>query len=741
MNKTFVWLAALCLLGGAAHAAEPPPSANGGSPAAVTAPPAPSPDVQETAGPGEKTEAVEEAPGPEAPPMPMSSPPPAAAPGVEPAPARTPSMVPVAHSPTYLSIDFTDVELPVLIKFISEQTKKNFIFDDRVQGKVTIISPRRVTLEEAYDVFLLVLQTKGFTTVTQGNTTRIIVAREARQDPIPTGVSKDTPSAEFITRLVPLQYLETTEVVPLVTPLISKDGMVSAFGSSNTLLLIDSRANIDRIVKILGEVDTEGAPATLQIYPLSFAVAADVAKTLNSIFLEGPPAAAAQAARGRARMGAIRPSRHVAVKFLADARTNSLIVHAGQDMQDDVADVLKKIDIPASAGGGKINVYYLENADAEEVSKVLASLSPEKRAGAPTPAPGARTPPATTGGAVVSAELEGGVKVTADKATNALIIVASANDYETLLGVIKRLDIRRRQVFVEAVIMEITLDKSRELGAEFRGAVQTGGSGAAISGTNFGFTGGVNDLISAISAGTALSFSGTGLTLGGTLGKVTLSDGTQIPAITAVLRAAETRDYVNILSSPHLLTLDNKEAEIIVGENVPFITSTSRDSTNLANVINTVERKDVGITLRITPHIHESEFMNMEIYQESSAVKSTSDSATVGPTTTKRSTKTSVLVKNGDTVVIGGMMQETFSTSESQVPLLGDIPLLGYLFKYKSISRKKTNLLIFLTPNIIKEPKDLANVSEKQKKRMDTFVEQNKDGTKGVLPMKKENDH
>jgi general secretion pathway protein D len=635
-------------------------------------------------------------------------------------------------------MDFTDVELPVLIKFMSEQTKRNFIFDERVQGKITIISPRRITMEEAYDVFLFVLQAKGFTTVTQGNTIKIVAARDARQDIIHTGVSKDTASAEFITRLIPLQYLESSEVVPLVTPLVSKDGLVSAFGSSNTLLLIDSRANIDRIVEILGEVDNERAPGILRVYPLAYAVAADAAKTLTAIYQEGASPAAAQPPKMRGR--GIRPSRGIALKFLPDTRTNSLIVLAGKEMHDEVADLLKKIDIPASAGSGRINVYYLENADAEEVSKVLASLS-EKRTGAPgspAAATGARVAvPATataTGSAVVSGELEGGVKVTADKATNALIIVASANDYETLMGVIKKLDIRRRQVYVEAVIMEISLDKSRELGAEFRGAVQTGGSGAAISGTNFGFTGGVNDLYTAISAGNVLSFSGTGLTLGGTLGKVKLSDGTEVPAITAVLRAAETRDNVNILSSPHLLTLDNKEAEIIVGENIPFITSTSRDSTNLANVINTVERKDVGITLRLTPHIHESEIMNLEIYQESSAVKSTSDSSTVGPTTTKRAAKTSVLVKNGDTVVIGGIMQETFSMSDSQVPLLGDIPLLGNLFKYRSVSRKKTNLLLFLTPHIIKEPKDLADVSEKQQKKMDTFVEQNKGEAEGVLP-------
>jgi general secretion pathway protein D len=622
----------------------------------------------------------------------------------------------------YLSMDFTDVELPVLIKFMSEQTKKNFIFDERVQGKITIISPRRVTLDEAYDVFLYVLQAKGFTTVSQGNTIKIVAAREARQDTIHTGVSKDTASAEFITRLVPLQYLESSEVVPLVAPLVSKDGMVSAFGSSNTLLLIDSRANIDRIVTILGEVDTQGTPGVLRVYPLSYAVAAEAAKTLTSIYLEGGAQAAAPAAKGRAR--GIQPSRGIAVKFLPDIRTNSLIVHAGQEMQDDVADLLKKIDVPASAGSGRINVYYLENADAEEVSKVLASLT-EKRTGTPGAptgtAPGARSaPPAVTGGSVVSAELEGGVKVTPDKATNSLIIVASSNDYETLVGVIKKLDIRRRQVYVEAVIMEITLDKARDLGAEFRGAIQTGGSGAVITGTNFDFAGNVNQLFSALATGNPLVFGGTGLIAGGIAGSVTLPDGTKIPAVTAVLRAAQTKDNINILSSPHLLTMDNKEAEIVVGENVPFITSQARDSTNLANVINTVERKDVGITLRLTPHIHESDFVSLDIFQESSAVKGDSllNASSVGPTTTKRSAKTSVLVKNGDTVVLGGMMQETFTNTASQIPFLGDIPLLGNLFKFKSVSRKKTNLLIMLTPRIIREPGEMLERSTEQRRKM-----------------------
>ena len=371
--------------------AEAPP--DNVAPAEATAP-APSPAGQEDAAPGTMSDVIgaPPAPGPAAAPIEAPAPAPSAAPAAAPAP----SMVPVAKSPTYLSMDFTDVDLPVLIKFMSEQTKKNFIFDERVQGKITIISPRRVTLDEAYNVFLYVLQAKGFTTVSQGNTIKIIAAREARQDPIRTGVSEGTAPAEFITRLVPLQYLESTEVVPLVTPLVSKDGMVSAFGSSNTLMLIDSRANIDRIVTILAEVDSEGDSGILRIYPLSYALAADAAKTMASLFVEGGPGAAASPVRGRARVGLIRPSRRVAVKFLPDTRTNSVIVFAGQEIQDEVADLLKKIDVPTSAGSGRINVYYLENADAEEVSKVLASLTKE-RSGAAPPIPAARRSPVRRG--------------------------------------------------------------------------------------------------------------------------------------------------------------------------------------------------------------------------------------------------------------------------------------------------------------------------------------------------------
>lgn len=640
-------------------------------------------------------------------------------------PAAAPSSPPV-----YLSMDFTDVDLPVLIKFISEQTRKNFIFDERVQGKITIISPRRITLDEAYNVFLSVLHVKGFATVEQGNTIKIIPLRDAKQEGLPTErESGEEPGAKIITRLIPLQYVDVAEVVPLLTPMISKDGLLTSFPTSNTLIVIDSRANIERLLKILAELDQEGTGSTLRIFPLRHASATEVAKTLDTLYQQTVTPQVA-GTRGRVRPGRTRGT---APKFLPDSRTNSLLVLAVSDVLADVEDLIAKLDIPTPENTGKINVYYLENADAEETAKVLSSLAES------TPAPGRPAvpgqPQATIRG-VITAELEGGVKITADTATNSLIIIASPNDYQTLVDVIKKLDIRRRQVYVEALVMEISLDKGRDVGVEFRGAAETGSDGAVLGGTNFDFQGNLNALLASLASGNPLLFSGTGLIAAGIAGNVVLPDGTEIPAITAVLRAAQNRDNVNILSSPHLLTMDNKEAEIIIAENIPFITSQSRDSTNLANVINTVERKDVGIILRITPHIHESEFVNLEIYQESSAVQGDSllSISTVGPTTTKRSAKTNVLVKNGNTVVIGGMMQETLNTFERKVPLLGDIPLLGNLFKFQSVSRNKTNLLIFLTPHVIKNPAEMEKVTIDHQEKMDRFIEENRGEVERIFP-------
>jgi general secretion pathway protein D len=567
--------------------------------------------------------------------------------------------------------------------------------------------------------------------VEQGDTIKIIPLSIARQENLPTETDGSRePGAKIITRLIPLQYVDVAEIVTLLTPMVSKDGLLTSFSASNTLIIIDSRSNIDRVMRILAEIDREGTGNILRIVPVKNASVTEIAKTLDLIYQE----TVAPQVVGRG-VRSIRPGKARGTpKFIPDVRTNILLVLAGKEMMDDIVDLIGKLDIPTPENTGKINVYYLENADAEEVAKVLANLT-EKRAGAAPAAPGQ----AATIKGVITAELEGGVKITADKATNSLIIIASLNDYQTLVDVIRKLDIRRRQVYVEALVMEISLDKARDLGVEFRGAFETRNQGAVLGGSNFDFQGNLNELLVSLATGNPLLFSGTGFIAAGIAGNVVLPDGTEIPAITAVLRAAQTRDNVNVLSSPHLLTLDNKEAEIIVAENVPFITSQSRDTTNLANVINTVERKDVGIILRITPHIHESEYVSLEIYQESSAVKGDSllATSTVGPTTTKRSAKTSVLVKNSETVVLGGMMQETANNIERKIPILGSIPLLGNLFKFSSVSRKKTNLLIFLTPHIIKSPEEMSQMTTDHQRKMDDFIEQHKGEVERILPEKR----
>jgi type II secretory pathway component GspD/PulD (secretin) len=415
--------------------------------------------------------------------------------------------------PVYISMDFTDVDLPVLIKFISEQTKKNFIFDERIQGKITIISPQRISLDEAYNVFLSVLHVKGFATVEQDHMIKIIPLRDIKQADLPTETGEDgAPGARFITRLIPLQYVNVTEILTLLTPLVSKEGLITSFPPSNTLIIIDSRANIDKVLRILAEIDREGTGTTMRIFTLKNASVAEIVKTLNLLYQE-TATPQAPAARGRARRPGI--ARGSAPKFIPDTRTNIMIVIAGPEMISDIEDLIAKLDIPTPENTGKINVYYLENAEAEEVAKVLASLT-ERRPGAPQAAAG-RAP---TIKGIIAAELEGGVKITADKATNSLIIIASLNDYQTLLDVIRKLDIRRRQVYVEAVVMEISLDKTRDLGAEFRGAFETGKDGAVLGGTNFNFQGNLNELLVSLAAGNPLLFTGTGLIAAGIAGNV-----------------------------------------------------------------------------------------------------------------------------------------------------------------------------------------------------------------------------
>jgi general secretion pathway protein D len=376
--------------------------------------------------------------------------------------------------------------------------------------------------------------------------------------------------------------------------------------------------------------------------------------------------------------------------IVPDARLNALIIFGSDKEKEGIKNLIAMVDVPPPTASSKINVYFLENADATEAAKVLEGIVKES----------AVTTTAPTGAAQQQSAFEGGkITLTPDKATNSLVIMASPADYQNLLQVIQKLDKRRRQVFVQAVIAEISLDKLKEFGTQL-----------AVSG------GGLSGDTAAAGVFDPFNFLGVATPQTAAIVEVLTSLGGNT-RIGANVNALFTDGTVNVLSTPTIMTSDNKEAEIFVGENVPFVTSTS--STSIA-VQTSIERKDTGIILRITPQITEGDYLKLDIYQEISAVKDAlNKGAAADITTTKRSAKTSVVVKDKDTVVIGGLIQDQDKNTINKIPILGDIPLLGWLFKTKSTQRTKTNLLIMLTPRIVKSARDMDQISEKQKTRFE----------------------
>jgi general secretion pathway protein D len=535
-----------------------------------------------------------------------------------------------------VTFNFVDVEIPTIIKFISELTGKNFIFDEKVKGKITIITPSKLTIDESFNLFTSVLELKGYTLVSLGaNAYKIIPSSLARQSGGIIPPEKAPVNETYITRLLPIKHIKADEAVTFLKPVISRNGHISAFGPGNLLLVVDSALNIDKIMSILEKIDV---PPTH----------------------EEPPG---------------------------------------------------------------ITVYPLENADATELSKVLEGMIKSSQALTKV-VPKAKAPFKIIG-------------VTPDKATNSLIIMASPEDYENILNVIKALDKRRRQVFVEAMIIEASIDKLRELGTRWRTMVQHSGEPIVISGLGTINSSTIQDIINGLTgftAGGMGNFLEVPITTLNADGTMTTSNMT-VPGFAVLFSLSYFKDVINVLSTPQILTSDNEEAEIVVGENVPFISKRERDITTTNTVLSSIERQDVGITLKITPQITEGGYVKLDIYQEISSVKDVSENilTTVGPTTTKRATKTSVVVKDSQTVVIGGLMQESDEETVQKVPVLGDIPIIGLIFKHKSISKSKTNLLVFLTPHIVKDSSQLAKITHEKHRK---FAMKEKHYVKGELFVK-----
>ncbi len=591
----------------------------------------------------------------------------------------------------YVTIDFDNVDIPIFIKFISELTGKNFVIDKAVRGKVTIISPNKISVKEAYKVFESVLEVHGYTTVPSGSIIKIVPAVQARSKSVETRLREEATSSEdkVVTQLIPLRYANPTELKKLFIPLVSKSSVIVSYPPTRTLIITDVFSNIKRLMRIAKAIDVAGVGEEITVIPLEYATASVMAKSLNTVF---------QKKVTRVKKGTLSPS---VIRIVPDERTNALILLASEDDTIRMRQLIKLLDKKTSSAEGDIRVYYLQHANAEDLTKVLTAI-PSKQS--KTPKKG-KAP-------VISKDTQ----IVADKATNSLVIMASKDDYFVLEEVIKKLDIPRMMVYIEALIMEVNVDKDFKLGVQWvagKDFTYNGKDGAAFGGFNFG------DLL------TSPPVLPTGFALG-VIGPIIEIGGIKFPNLAAVLSAVQNDRDVNILSTPQILTTDNEEAEIMVGRNVPYITR--QETTEARLDYTTYEYKDVGVTLKITPQISQERLVRLKIFQE--VTRLIPGSQPDRPETFKRRAQTTVIVKDANTVVIGGLIDDDTAIVETKVPCLGDIPGVGWLFKTSTRILKKTNLFIFLTPHIIQNPIEAKKVYQDKKEQIERIRE-------GVIKMYK----
>ncbi|MBI5526527.1 MAG: type II secretion system secretin GspD [Deltaproteobacteria bacterium] len=629
-------------------------------------------------------------------------------------------------------LDFQKADIIDVVKFISELTCKNFIIPDNLrQGKITIISPQGVSVDEAYQAFLSALEVNKLTIVPTGRYLKLMGQRDSISSTIPTiiGDQKYPFDDRMVTKLVKLEYVDANTLTPTIKQLASKDGDVFTYQPTNTLIISDTGNNLFRLEQIIRQLDVPGGEEEIQLVQVNFALASQLAEKLIAIYdvkaqgakpQAGPPP---KAAPGTPQPPGAEPAEVRVSKILSDDRTNKLIIIATPRSFKEILEVIKKLDVPV-AGEGQVHVYYLDNADAEQLANTLAHLS--QGAG---PKPGTKVPPSQAGqkaGVQVADLFSGEVKITADRATNSLVVIANSNDFKSLVNVIRQLDIRRKQVFVEAVIMEVTLDKTKDFGFAFSGGMagEYGGKQFPIFGGTM--LGGLNSIMLDPASLAQLGGFMTGVQGPAVEGVQFGSSKISLPSFGAILRALQTNSDVNVLSTPHILTTDNEDAEILVGQNIPYqsgFTSSLGGVTGLSSFtpIVSIQRQDVALKMKLKPQINNSDYVRLNIDEEISEVAGTDPM--LGPTTSKRSAKTVVVVRDQQTVAIGGLMRDNQAVGVSKVPFLGDIPIIGWLFRNKHSKVNKTNLLLFLTPYIIKDKDDFRKIFERKMKERQEFVQ------------------
>ena len=611
-------------------------------------------------------------------------------------------------SKKYVTIDFDNVDISVLVKFVSELTGKNFIIDDKVKGKVTVISPKKIPVSDVYKVFLSVLEVNGFTVVPAGDMIKIVPASLAREKSVETRIKNEpgAPDDRMVTQIISLERANPDEIKRVLDPIISKSSSLISYPPAGILVITDYLSNIKRLQEIILALDVEGAGDQISYIPLKNASASEVVKSLTAIFQQ-------------------RQAKTTAIKFVADTRTNSIIILASIADTENVRKLVAMIDKDVPRSDSNIQVYYLQNSLAEDLAKVLNSIKDSSAAAtANTAASAAGTQKA------VAPVISKNVQVVPDKATNTLVIMAEREDYKVLENIIKQLDVPRAMVYIEALIMEVNVNTDFQLGVEWRGLKSVNdstaafvGSGGAGTSTNPGAYSILDSIVTPATSSTSTTTTTfpNGFSLG-VLGTGITIAGITFPTIGAVIQAYKTDQDVSILATPQILTLDNEDAEINVGENVPYITQQQASNvTNSSVSYNTYEYKDVGVILDITPHINQENFIRLKISLQNTKLTSAATSPT--PTTLKRTVKTTTVVKDNETIVIGGLVGDSTEDDIYRVPLLGDIPYLGWLFRTHSNTREKTNMYVFLTPHIVRTKQDADKIYREKRGGMGEVVE------------------
>lgn len=639
-----------------------------------------------------------------------------------------------------VSLNFSNAEIGAVIAAIGKISGKNFLVDPRVKGTLNIVTNTPVSRDLSYQILLSALRLQGYTAVEGAGVTKVIPEADAKLHGVPVNKERQRDSGDnLVTQVFAMKYESAPQMLAVIRPLVSPNNTVSAFPSNNVLVVTDYAENIARIARIIESVDVP--QGDVLVVELKHAAAVDLANTLNRLLSENSNVGGANIPTD--------PSQRVHI--IPEPRTNALLIRSDNPAQiRSVRQLITSLDRPGA--GGNIHVVYLRNAEATKVAQTLNSALSGNAANTSgndgANAAGATSATASSGtasdgrstsslssGSDTGGASSGSGMVQADAVNNALIIMAPEAVYRNLRHVIDKLDRRRAQVFIEALIAEISSDRAAEFGIQWQSGSLAGSGANVLGGTNFGGAG-----QNIIGAATNVGSVGKGMNL--LIGKGTIKvpiNGEMVDVfnLSLLARFLESDTRTNILSTPTIVTLDNEEAKIVVGRNLPFITgqyTNTGGGTTVANPFQTIERRDVGLTLEVRPQISEGGTIKLEIYQEASSVLPTADDS-AGPTTNKRSIKSTVLVDDGAIIALGGLVEDSFSGGEEKVPLLGDIPVAGALFRYETRKRSKTNLVVFLRPVILRDRESYTEISSS---RYDYVIGQQRDLSAPVQMLRNE---